>query len=180
MSESQSNEEVLPYLDADRIEARVAELGKAITALPETDEPIILIAVLKGSFMFFADLLRHIDRPTNVAFMALSSYEGGTKTTGAVQVTLDLSEDINGRDVILVEDIVDTGLTMNYLLNMLRAREPNTLQVATLLHKPAREQVHVPIDFCGFTIDDVFVVGYGLDYDQRYRDLPFIGVMRFS
>ncbi len=174
-----ANEEVQPYLGADKLHARIAELGAEITALPHTDKPIILVAVLKGSFMFFADLLRHIDRPTNVGFLATSSYEGGTKSTGAVRLTLDLSEDISDRDVIIVEDIVDTGLTMDYLLGMLKARRPKSLRVCTLLHKPAREKVNVPLDFVGFTIDDVFVIGYGLDYDQRYRDLPFIGVMKF-
>ncbi len=177
---SATNEEVQPYLGADKIAARTAELGREITALPATEKPIILVAVLKGSFMFFADLLRCVDRPTNTGFLAVSSYEGGTQSTGAVRLALDLTEDINERDVIIVEDIVDTGLTMDYLLSMLQARRPRSLRVCTLLHKPAREKVKVPLDYVGFTIDDVFVVGYGLDYDQRYRDLPFIGVMRFS
>jgi len=180
VSNPYSNEEVVPHLTAEAIATRVAELGKAITAMPPTDQPIVLVAVLKGSFMFFADLLRAIDRPTNVGFLGVSSYGGGTKTTGAVRLTLDLSEDITDRDVILVEDIVDTGLTMDYLLGMLKARHPRSLKVCTLLHKPAREKVKVPIDVCGFTIEDVFVVGYGLDYDERYRDLPFIGVLNFT
>lgn len=173
------NEEITPYLDADKIAARVVELGKAITDLPATDEPIVFVCVLKGSFMFFSDLLKAVKRPSNVGFLAVSSYVGGTKSTGAVRLALDLSEDISDRDVIIVEDIVDTGLTMDYLLNMLQARRPRSLRVCTLLHKPARKKLDVPLDFVGFTIDDVFVVGYGLDYDQRYRDVPFIGVMNF-
>jgi hypoxanthine phosphoribosyltransferase len=174
------NEVIEPYLDIDRIAARVAELGREISAMPETERPVIFVCVLKGSFMFFADLLKAVERPSNVGFLAVSSYEGGTKSTGAVRLALDLTEDINDRDVIIVEDIVDTGLTMDYLLNMLLARRPRSLKVCTLLHKPAREKIAVPLDFVGFTIDDVFVVGYGLDYEQRYRDLPFIGVMSFN
>lgn len=174
------NEEITSHIDAETIAARVRELGAEITAIPQTDEPMIFVCVLKGSFMFFADLLKHVARPCNVGFLAVSSYEGGTKSTGAVRLALDLSEDITDRDVIIVEDIVDTGLTMDYLLNMLRARKPRSLRVCTLLHKPAREKIAVPLDFVGFTIEDVFVVGYGLDYDQRYRDIPFIGVMKFN
>ena len=179
-AERYANETIVSHLSAEKIAARVAELGREITDLPETEEPIIFVCVLKGSFMFFSDLLKNVDRPTQVGFLAVSSYEGGTKSTGAVRLALDLSEDITDRDVIIVEDIVDTGLTMDYLLNMLRARKPRSLRVCTLLHKPAREKIAVPLDHVGFTIDDVFVIGYGLDYDQRYRDLPFIGLMRFS
>lgn len=174
------NEEITPYLDVDKIYARVAEMGREITAMPETEQPVVFVCVLKGSFMFFSDLLKAVERPSNIGFLAVSSYEGGTKSTGAVRLALDLSEDITDRDVVIVEDIVDTGLTMDYLLNMLQARRPRSLKVCTLLHKPAREKLAVPLDFVGFTIDDVFVVGYGLDYEQRYRDLPFIGVMNFK
>ena len=173
------NEEIHPYIDEAAIKARVAELGAEISAIPETDEPMIFVCVLKGSFMFFSDLLKATKRPCHTGFLAVSSYEGGTKSTGAVRLALDLSEDISDRDVVIVEDIVDTGLTMDYLLNMLRARRPRSLRVCTLLHKPARKKIDVPLDFIGFTIEDKFVVGYGLDYDQRYRDIPFIGVMRF-
>ena len=173
------NEEIHEYISAAAIGERVVEMGKELSAIPPTDEPMLFVCVLKGSFMFFSDLLKHVKRPCNVAFLAVSSYEGGTKSTGAVRLNLDLTEDIAGRDVVIVEDIVDTGLTMDYLLNMLRARRPQTLRVCTLLHKPARKKIDVPLDFVGFTIEDKFVVGYGLDYDQRYRDIPFIGVMQF-
>ena len=173
-------ERIESYLDAEKLQTRIAEVAAELNAVLSTDEPTVFICVLKGSFMFYADLLKSITAPTNCAFLAVSSYEGGTKSTGAVRLTHDLTVDIADRDVVLVEDIVDTGLTMSYLLEVLDARKPRSLRVCTLLHKPARERIKVPIDHCGFTIDDVFVVGYGLDYDQRYRDLSFIGVMHFD
>lgn len=174
-------ERVEPYLTADVIAARIAEIGAEISAATaDAKDPVVYVCVLKGSFLFYADLLRQISQPTNTAFLAVSSYEGGTSTTGAVRLTHDLTIDIAGRDVVIVEDIVDTGLTMAYLVDLLGARRPRSLRVASLLHKPARKKVEVPLDWVGFTIDDVFVVGYGLDYDQRYRNLPFIGVMHFD
>ncbi len=174
-------ERVEPYLEADRIAGRIAELGAEIAAATAAAKaPVIYVCVLKGSFLFYADLLRQIPGDCNTAFLAVSSYEGGTSTTGAVRLTHDLTIDIEGRDVVIVEDIVDTGLTMSYLVDLLSARRPRSLRVATLLHKPARKKVDVQLDWVGFTIDDVFVVGYGLDYDQRYRNLPFIGVMHFD
>lgn len=174
-------ERVESYLDAATIAARIAELGTEITAATaDAKAPVVYICVLKGSFLFYADLLRQIPGDCNTAFLAVSSYEGGTSSTGAVRLTHDLTIDIEGRDVVIVEDIVDTGLTMAYLVDLLTARRPRSLRVCTLLHKPARKKVEVPLDFVGFTIEDVFVVGYGLDYDQRYRNLPFIGVMHFD
>jgi hypoxanthine phosphoribosyltransferase len=173
-------ERVEPYLSADRIAARVAQLGAEITARGKTAEPLVIVCVLKGSVLFFADLARHIGVPTNLVFLGVSSYQGATETSGAVRLTHDLTLDIAGRDVIVVEDIVDTGLTMSYLLGILQARNPKSLNVCTLLHKPARKRVDVPLDQVGFTIDDVFVVGYGLDYDERYRNLPYIGIMHFD
>ncbi|MCO4760734.1 MAG: hypoxanthine phosphoribosyltransferase [Myxococcales bacterium] len=173
-------ERIEPYLSSEKLQARIAEVGKELSAVLSPTEPTIFICVLKGSFMFYADLLKHITVPTNAAFLAVSSYDGGTHSTGAVRLTHDLTLDIANQDVVLVEDIVDTGLTMSYLLEVLRARKPRSLRVCSLLHKPARERIKVPIDHCGFVIDDVFVVGYGLDYEQRYRDLPFIGVMHFD
>jgi hypoxanthine phosphoribosyltransferase len=174
-------ERVEPYIVAEAIAARTAELGREISlALASAPRPIVFVCVLKGSLIFYADLLRQIDVPCNTAFLAVSSYEGGTSSTGAVRLTHDLTIDIEGRDVVIVEDIVDTGLTMAYLLELLGARRPRSLRVATLLHKPARKKVESPLDWVGFTIDDVFVVGYGLDYDQRYRNLPHIGIMHFD
>jgi len=174
-----ANERLEPYLDAGTIAARVAALGRDITALGPTERPLVVVCVLKGSVVFFADLVRQFDFPTNLVFLGVSSYGSGTESSGAVRLTHDLTLDIGGRDVLIVEDIVDTGLTMSYLLEMLRARAPKSLRVCTLLHKPARKRVDVTLDFVGFTIDDVFVVGYGLDCDERFRNLPHIGVLRF-
>ncbi len=174
------NEQVSNYLAADVIAQRVAQIGAEITAQVSTTRPLVVVCVLKGSVIFFADLVRHLNVPTNLVFLGVSSYAGATESSGAVRLTHDLTLDIAGRDVLIVEDIVDTGLTMSYLLETLRARGPKSLRVCTLLHKPARKRVDVPLDFVGFTIDDVFVVGYGLDYDERYRNLPFIGTMQFG
>lgn len=172
-------ERVDPYLSSAQLQERIAALGAEMSQTLDPEQPTIFVCVLKGSFMFYADLLKSITTPTNCAFLAVSSYEGGTNSTGAVRLTHDLTIDILDRDVVLVEDIVDTGLTMSYLLELLQARRPRSLRVCSLLHKPAREKIKVPIDFCGFVIDDVFVIGYGLDYEQRYRDLPYIGTMTF-
>jgi hypoxanthine phosphoribosyltransferase len=174
-------ERVEPYIEADAIAARTAELGREISAaLADAPNPPVFVCVLKGSILFYADLLRQLEVPCNTAFLAVSSYEGGTSSTGAVRLTHDLTIDIEGRDVVIVEDIIDTGLTMAYLVELLGARKPRSLRVATLLHKPARKKVDAQMDWVGFTIDDVFVVGYGLDYDQRYRYLPCVGVMHFD
>lgn len=168
------------YLDAATVAHRIAELGGQITALGCGNQPLVVVCVLKGSVMFFADLARQLNLPTNLVFLGVSSYSGSTESSGAVRLTHDLTLDIRDRDVLIVEDIVDTGLTMSYLLDILRARGPNSLRVCTLLHKPARKRVDVALDYVGFTIDDVFVVGYGLDFDERYRNLPFIGTLRFG
>ncbi|MBM4343768.1 MAG: hypoxanthine phosphoribosyltransferase [Deltaproteobacteria bacterium] len=175
-----ATETIDPYLGAAQIAARIAELGRTISEVGAGPAPLVVVCVLKGSFMFFADLVRHIDLPTNLVFLGVSSYGGATESSGAVRLTHDLTLDIRDRDVLIVEDIVDTGLTMSYLLDILRARGPRSLRVCTLLHKPARKRIDVQLDHVGFTIDDVFVVGYGLDYDERYRNVPYIGVMRFG
>ena len=173
-------ERVEVFLSADKLNARVAEMGREIEALPPTEQPLVLICVLKGSILFFADLVRNLQRPVHLVFLGVSSYSGGTETSGAVRLTHDLTLDIAGRDVVIVEDIVDTGLTMSYLLHNLESRGPKTVAVCTLLHKPARQKIAVPLTWVGFTIEDVFVVGYGLDYEERYRNLPYIGVMHFD
>ena len=163
-------------LSAEQIQARIAELGQEI-ARQHTGKRLICVGVLKGSFMFLADLVRAIPLPElEVDFIGVSSYQG-TETTGVVRITHDLARSIPGEDVLLVEDIVDTGLTVRYLLDNLATRHPRSLKVAALLEKPARAKVKVPIDFKGFTIEDRFVVGYGLDYDEKYRNLPYIGVL---
>lgn len=163
-------------LSAGDLQLRIAELGAQITAHYAGREPLVVVAVLKGSFLFLADLVRHIDLPIEVDFLGLSSYGHGEESTGVVQVTQDLSRPVNGKHVLVVEDIVDTGLTMRYLLDNLTTRRPLSVAVATLLHKPARARLQVPLDFIGFEIPDKFVIGYGLDYHDKLRNLPFIGV----
>ena len=136
-----------------------------------------LVCVLKGAFMFMSDLARAIDGNTTLDFIAVSSYGSSTKSSGQVQLLKDLDSTLEGRDVIIVEDIVDTGLTLTYLQDILRARSPRQLRTACLLSKPSRRKVEVPVEYIGFTIEDKFVVGYGLDYAEQYRNLPHIGVI---
>ena len=168
---------VSTLITGERIAQRVAELGAQITRDYKGRE-LTLLAVLNGSFVFVADLARHIDLPVTIDFLGLRSYNGETThSSGIVQITKDLSNPVEDREVLIVEDIVDTGLTMAYLLDNLRTRRPRSLRLAALLHKPARQRVAVAIDYLGFTIEDKFVVGYGLDFDEHYRNLPFIGVI---
>ncbi len=164
-------------LPAEQLQARIAELGAQITQDYRGKE-LTLIGVLKGSIFFLTDLARHIDLPITIELMGVSSYQGGTETTGEVRVTHDLSRPMHGRHVLLVEDIVDTGLTMKFLLANFAARGPASVKVASLLEKPSRAKVKIDIDYKGFVIEDRFVVGYGLDYGDKYRNLPFVGVMR--
>ena len=158
------------------LRARVAAMGAEITR-DYADKPLVLIGVLKGSFIFLADLIRAIQLPVMVDFIGISSYQG-TKSTGVVQITSDLTRPIEGKHVLLVEDIVDTGLTMRYLLDNLATRRPRSVKIAALLEKPSRAQVKIPIDYRGFVIGDDFVVGYGLDWDGKLRNLPYVGVPR--
>lgn len=171
---SQSN--VRTLISAEQISARVRELGAQITG-EYAERRLVLVSVLKGSFVFTADLARHIDLPMRVEFLGVRSYGEGTSSTGVVQITQDLTRPIEGDDVLIVEDIVDTGLTISHLLQLFRTRMPNSVKVCSLLHKPARARVEVPIHYLGFTIEDKFVVGYGLDWAERYRNLPYIGVV---
>jgi hypoxanthine phosphoribosyltransferase len=164
-------------ITAEAIAARIAELGQQITA-DKRDEDLVVISVLKGSFMFCADLIRHIDLPLNVEFLGVRSYGDSTETSGEVQITSDISRRLEGKDVLLVEDIVDTGLTLKFLLDLLARRGPRSLKLAALLHKPSRTRIPVQIDYLGFSIEDVFVVGYGLDHAQRHRNLPYVGVVK--
>lgn len=170
-------EEVL--LDADTIAARVAELGAQLSADYAGRDPVLL-SVLKGALVFLADLMRSMDVPSSIDLMELSSYGAGTETSGQVRILKDLSHSIEGRDVVIVEDIIDTGLTLNYLLRYLAERHPTSISVCCLLDKPARRLADIEIDYRGFTIPDRFVVGYGLDFDERYRNLPYIGVLKPS
>jgi hypoxanthine phosphoribosyltransferase len=173
-------EHVSEYLSAEQIAARVASLARDIEAAGPYDRPLVMICVLKGSILFFADLARQLQAEQNLVFLGVSSYNGGTSTSGAVRLTHDLTLDIADRDVLIVEDIVDTGLTIAHLLDLFRTRKPASLKVCALLHKPSRTRIEVPIDYLGFTIEDKFVVGYGLDFAQRYRNLPFIGIVEHA
>ncbi len=163
-------------IDEAAIAAKVRELGKEITD-KHRGHDLVLITVLKGSFVFAADLARAIDLPLSVDFFGCRSYGDGTESSGIVQITHDLTKPIEGKHVIVVEDIVDTGLTMTYLMENLSTRKPASLELCSLLHKPARTKVPVKIDYLGFTIEDVFVIGYGLDYGEKYRNVPYLGVL---
>jgi hypoxanthine phosphoribosyltransferase len=167
---------VRPLFTADQLAVRIKELGTQISDEYAGKNPM-LVCILKGSMLFYADLTRAIDTPHTWDIMRVSSYHGGTSSSGVVKVNTDLSSPLEGRHVILVEDIVDSGRTMSHLVALLGTRNPASLKVATLLDKPSRREVPVDIHYCGFSIPDEFVVGYGLDYGQFFRQLPFVGVM---
>ena len=164
-------------ISAEDIQERVKELADEIQRDYAADDQLHLVSVLKGGFIFLGDLVRAMHRPVTVDFMAVSSYAKGTTSSGEVRVLKDLDSGLGGRNVIIVEDIVDTGLTLSYLQDILRARDPRSLRTACLLSKPSRRKVNVTVEYIGFTIEDRFVVGYGLDFDERYRNLPYIGVL---
>ena len=162
-------------LSAEQIQERVRGLAQEIRA--DHPDGVHFVCVLKGAFVFLSDLARAMDGDVTLDFMAVSSYGSSTKSSGQVQVLKDLGAGIEGRDVVIVEDIVDTGLTLTYLQDILKARSPRTLRTACLLSKPSRRKVEVKVEYIGFTIEDKFVVGYGLDYAERYRHLPYIGLV---
>ena len=162
----------------DVLQARIAELAQEINAVYTDEDRPLLVCVLKGAFMFLADLTRHLRMRHEIDFMETSSYGSGTVSSGVVRILLDLERNIEGRHVLIVEDIIDTGRTLDYITRNLRTRNPASLRVCTLLSKPARREIDVSIDFVGFEIPDEFVVGYGLDYAEIYRNLPFIGVLK--
>lgn len=164
-------------VDEAEIRKRVAELGDAITRDYTGREPLF-VGILKGSFIFMADLVRAVRLNTRLDFMAVSSYGNKSVTTGAVKIQKDLSDDIEGQDVIIVEDILDSGVTLSYLAKYLQNRNPASIAIVTLLDKPSRRVADVRADYVGFEVPDAFVVGYGLDYAQRYRNVPYIGVLR--
>ena len=188
-------------IPANEIQEKVSQLGARISsdfrsdlaagpdspiaweerhAADETLRPLILTGVLKGALFFLADLAREISVPVEIEYMSVASYGKTTRSSGVVRILKDLDRDISGADVLLVEDIVDTGLTLDYLLRILEPRRPRSLKVCSLLEKPSRRRVDVPIDYVGFSIPDEFVVGYGLDYDQKYRNLPYIAALMNS
>ncbi len=158
-------------ITADALRQRVQELGQQISQ-EYSGSSLVLVCVLKGSFIFAADLARAIDLPLEIEFLGVRSYGDSTESSGIVEVTQDLRRSVEGENVLVVEDIVDTGLTSTFLLDLLRARRPASLRLCTLLHKPARREVDVALDYVGFTIEDRFVVGFGLDANQRFRHLP--------
>jgi len=162
----------------DVLQARVAELGRAINATYTDDDRPLLVCVLKGAFMFLADLTRHLEMRHEVDFMEISSYGAATRSSGVVRILLDLEQNVEGRHVLIVEDIIDSGRTLDYITRNLQTRGPVSLRVCTLLSKPSRREIDVPLDFVGFEVPDEFVVGYGLDFVEEYRNLPFIGVLK--
>lgn len=161
----------------EELRCRVGEIAREIERDYQGKEPL-LVSVLRGSFVFMADLVRSINLPCTVDFMAVSSYGAGTASSGQVKIVKDLSEHIEGKDVIVVEDILDSGNTLNYLLKILQARHPTSIRLCTLLDKPSRRVKPVELHYSGFSIPDYFVVGYGLDFAERYRNLPYIGVLK--
>ncbi|WP_158781780.1 hypoxanthine phosphoribosyltransferase [Pantoea sp. BAV 3049] len=163
-------------ISEDEIAKRIAEMGKQITEhYRNSGSDMVLVGLLRGSFMFMADLCRKIDVSHEVDFMTASSYGSGMSTTRDVKILKDLDEDIRGKDVLIVEDIIDSGNTLSKVREILGLRQPKSLAICTLLDKPERREVEVPVEYVGFTIPDEFVVGYGIDYAQRYRHLPFVG-----
>jgi hypoxanthine phosphoribosyltransferase len=162
----------------ETLRRRVAELGREISASVDEPRDLVVVGVLKGSLVFMADLIRELSPEVTCDFLRLSSYEGGTESTGSVRFDFDLTQPIAGKHVLIVEDIIDTGLTMSFLLEALRVRSPRSLRVCALLDKPARRKREVPVDWKGFTIEDRFVIGYGLDYEGRYRNLRYIGALK--
>jgi hypoxanthine phosphoribosyltransferase len=163
-------------IDEETLAARVAELGAEVSA-DYVARDLLLIGVLKGAVFFMADLMRHLTVPCEVDFMAISSYGDATDSSGIVRILKDLDINIEGRDVLVVEDIIDSGLTLSYLIRNLESREPASLEVCALLTKPSRREIDVPVRYVGFEIPNKFVVGYGLDFAERYRNLPYVGVL---
>ena len=169
-------EKISTLISKEELDKRIKEMADEISR-DYAGLDLIIIGVLKGSFIFLADLVRQLDHHVCVDFMGISSYGASTKSSGEVRITKDLEQNLAGRHVLLVEDIVDTGLTLRYLVDALRTRQPASVRVCTLLDKPARRQVRVVIDYYGFIIPNAFVVGYGLDYAEKYRGIPFVGVL---
>lgn len=172
-------EKVRVMLTEKEVDDKIKEIGEQISKDYEGKQ-VHLVCVLKGGTFFMCELAKRITVPVSLDFMSVSSYGSDTKSSGVVKIVKDLDESLKGKDVIVIEDIVDSGRTLSYLLDMLKDREPNSLRLCTLLDKPDRRVVDVHVDYTGFQIPDEFVVGYGLDYDQKYRNLPFIGVVELT
>jgi hypoxanthine phosphoribosyltransferase len=165
-------------IDEVQLQERIVELGKQVSHDYANSSDLILICILKGGVMFLTDLMRHISVPHEIDFLAISSYGRGARSSaGTVRIDMDLSEEVTGRDVLIVEDIIDSGHTLRFVMDVLEARQPASLRLCTLLDKASRREVDIPVDYTGFVIDNKFVFGYGLDLDEKFRNLPFIGVV---
>jgi hypoxanthine phosphoribosyltransferase len=168
-------------IDETTLKARVAELGQQISRDYEPDTELILICILKGGVMFLVDLARHISTPHEIDFLAVSSYgKGARESTGKVRIDMDLSTEVTDKHVLIVEDIIDSGETLRFVMDVMLARKPASLKLCTLLNKPSRRRIEIPIDYVGFEIENKFVFGYGLDLDEKFRNLPFVGVVNLD
>ncbi|RDY24977.1 hypoxanthine phosphoribosyltransferase [Romboutsia maritimum] len=163
-------------LSEEQIQQKVQEIGKQIEK-DYKDEELLVVGILKGASVFVADLIRNIDLDVNIDFMSVSSYGNSTESSGTVKILKDLDVDIEGKNVLIVEDIIDSGLTLSNLVAALETRKPKSLKLCTLLDKPERRKVNIPVDYVGFVIEDKFIVGYGIDYAEKYRNLPYIGIV---
>lgn len=177
MSKRMKDDILQVLLSEEEIEAKVRQLGEQITRDYEGKRPVFL-GILKGCYVFMANLLKYVDLYCEMDFMAVSSYGSGTSSTGAVKITKDLNRDIEGKDLIIVEDILDSGVTLSYLKGYLENRNPASIRIVTLLDKPERRRTDIKADYFGFVVPNEFVVGYGLDYDEKYRNLPYIGILK--
>ena len=172
------NDDILRVLySEEELEAKCAELGAQISKDYE-GKNLLLVSVLKGAVVFMTDLMRHITVPCSIDFMVVSSYGSGVKTSGVVKIVKDLDADLAGKDLLIVKDMLDTGMTLHYLKQLLQDRNPNSIRIATLLDKPERRRAAVRADYVGYQVPDEFVVGYGLDYDEKYRNLPYVGILK--
>ena len=177
MNDNMKEDVLRVLLSEDEIREKVRELGGKITA-DYKNSNLMLVTVLKGAVVFLADLMRQIDVPAEIDFMVVSSYGSGVKSSGVVKIVKDLDVPLAGKDILIVEDILDSGLTLSYIKELLESRGPRSIRIATLLDKPSRRKVDLQADYIGFSVPDEFVIGYGLDYDEKYRILPYIGILK--
>ena len=179
MNDNMKEDVLRVLLSEDEIREKVRELGGKITA-DYKNSNLMLVTVLKGAVVFLADLMRQIDVPAEIDFMVVSSYGSGVKSSGVVKIVKDLDVPLAGKDILIVEDILDSGLTLSYIKELLESRGPRSIRIATLLDKPSRRKVDLQADYIGFSVPDEFVIGYGLDYDEKYRNLPYIGILKLE
>lgn len=177
MNDNMKEDVLRVLLSEDEIREKVRELGGKITA-DYKNSNLMLVTVLKGAVVFLADLMRQIDVPAEIDFMVVSSYGSGVKSSGVVKIVKDLDVPLAGKDILIVEDILDSGLTLSYIKELLESRGPRSIRIATLLDKPSRRKVDLQADYIGFSVPDEFVISYGLDYDEKYRNLPYIGILK--